>query len=269
MTAIEELREQFTEIKRLSYINAILGWDQETYMPPGSVEGRAKQNSLIEKLIHQRLTSDKTADLISKAKEQANLNLIENALIRESEREYLQATKLPEKLVMEISETGSKAVEAWKGARQKKKLKGSEFEPLLEKNIQLQIEKAEKLATYPDPYSTLIDLFEPGATYNWIADIFKKIKPKLSDFVKKLDLSQNKPSQDILRKKYDEKKQFDLSIEIVKKLNFDFNHGRQDLSTHPFTTSLSSIDTRITTRTSENFLNECIFGTIHETGHAL
>ena len=125
------------------------------------------------------------------------------------------------------------------------------------------------METYPDPYSTLIDLFEPGATFKWISDIFKKIKPKLSDFVKKLDLSQNKPNQDILRKKYDEKKQFDLSIELVKKLNFDFNFGRQDLSTHPFTTSLSSVDTRITTRTSENFLNECIFGTIHETGHAL
>ena len=109
MTAIEELREQFTEIKRLSYINSILGWDQETYMPPGSVEGRAKQNSLIEKLIHQRLTSDKTGGLINKAKEQENLDVIQKALIRESEREYLQATKLPEKLVMEISETGSKA----------------------------------------------------------------------------------------------------------------------------------------------------------------
>ena len=269
MTAIEDLRDHFTEIKRLSYINSLLGWDQETYMPSGSVEGRAKQNSLIEKLIHQRITSDKTGHLINKAKEQNNLDVIQKALIRQSEREYLQATKLPEKLVIEISETGSKAVEAWKGARQKKMLKGSEFEPLLEKNIQLQIEKAEKLETYPDPYSTLIDLFEPGATYKWISDIFKKIKPKLSDFVKKLDLSQDKPTQDILRKKYDEKKQFDLSIEIVKKLNFDFNHGRQDLSTHPFTTSLSSVDTRITTRTSENFLNECIFGTIHETGHAL
>ena len=75
MTAIEELRDYFTEIKRLSYINSILGWDQETYMPPGSVEGRAKQNSLVEKLIHQRLTSDKTGELIKKSKQQENLNL--------------------------------------------------------------------------------------------------------------------------------------------------------------------------------------------------
>ena len=52
-------------------------------------------------------------------------------------------------------------------------------------------------------------------------------------------------------------------------MNFDFNTGRQDKATHPFTTSLSSIDTRITTRIREDFLPDCLFSTIHECGHAL
>ena len=39
MTAIDDLRDYFTEIKRLSYINSLLGWDQETYMQRGSVSG--------------------------------------------------------------------------------------------------------------------------------------------------------------------------------------------------------------------------------------
>jgi len=269
MTAIDDLKEYFTEIKRLSYVGSLLGWDQETYMPRGSVSGRAKQLSLVQKLIHQRLTSLEVGKLIQKAKKINNLNDIEAAMIRESEREYLHATKLPERLVIDITETGSQAVEAWRKAREEKKFKGSDFEPLLEKNVALQIEQAERLETHPDLYSTLIDLYEPGATYNWIANIFNKIKPKLVDFVKKLDSSSNKPKQDILRKKYNEDDQFKLSVEMIKKLNFDLNHGRQDRSTHPFTSSLSSVDTRITTRTTENFLNECIFGTIHECGHAL
>jgi len=193
MTAINDLKEYFTEIKRLSYINSLLGWDQETYMPSGSVSGRAKQLSLVQKLIHQRLTSPMVSKLIQKAKKINNLNDMESAMIRESEREHLLATKLPEKLVMNITETGSRAVEAWKKAREQKKLKGSTFEPLLEKNVALQIEKAEKLGTHPDLYSTLIDLFEPGATYDWIANIFNKIKPKLVAFVKKLDSSSSKP----------------------------------------------------------------------------
>ncbi|GAH87167.1 unnamed protein product, partial [marine sediment metagenome] len=84
-----------------------------------------------------------------------------------------------------------------------------------------------------------------------------------------MDNSSDKPDQSILKKYYDPEKQWQMSIEIIKKLNFDFNIGRQDKSTHPFTASLSSIDTRITTRIWENFLPACIFGTIHECGHAL
>ena len=53
MSAIKELREYFVEIKRLSYISALLGWDQEVNMPRGSVLGRSKQLSLMEKIIHK------------------------------------------------------------------------------------------------------------------------------------------------------------------------------------------------------------------------
>jgi Zn-dependent M32 family carboxypeptidase len=48
MTAINDLKEYFIEIKRLNYINSLLSWDQQTYMPSGSVSGRAKQLSLTE-----------------------------------------------------------------------------------------------------------------------------------------------------------------------------------------------------------------------------
>lgn len=267
MNAIEELRDYFTEIKRLSYIGSLLGWDQEVNMPRGSVLGRSKQLALIETLIHKRLTSDKARDLIKNAEIISNLNDLESAMIRESKREYELATKLPEKLVVEMSETGSKGVEAWRDAREKSDF--SLFQPLLEKHVELQIERAERLGTHPDLYSTLIDLYEPGATYDWIANIFNKIKPKLVNIIKKLNSSSDKPDQSILRKRYDPDKQFELSVEMLKKLNFDLQFGRQDRSTHPFTSSLSSMDTRITTRTKEDFLNECIFGTIHECGHAL
>jgi carboxypeptidase Taq len=42
-----------------------------------------------------------------------------------------------------------------------------------------------------------------------------------------------------------------------------------DTVAHPFATSFSVNDVRITTRVYEDFLNPCLFGTLHETGHAL
>ena len=268
MNAIEELKDIFTEIMRLSYIQSVLSWDREVNMRNYiSLEGRSKQLSLIEKLIHKRVTSEKVGKLIKEAEKLSNLNEIESAMLREITREYNLETKLPEKLVMEIVETRTLAAKAWQEARSKSDF--SLFQKMLKKTFELHKEKAIKLGTHPNIYSTLIDLYEPGATYDWITNIFNPIKPKLIEFVKKLDTSSSKPDDSILRKNYDPNKQFELSVEIIKKLNFDLGYGRQDRSTHPFTTSLAPMDIRITTRTKEDYLSECIFGSIHESGHAL
>ncbi|MFW9822529.1 MAG: hypothetical protein ACFFE4_06325, partial [Candidatus Thorarchaeota archaeon] len=263
---MNELKEHFVEIMRLSYISALLNWDQEVNMMNyKSVEGRSKQVSLIRKLIHQRITSEKVGELIKKA-EKLTLDEIEIAMLREIKREYDLETKLPEKLVTEIAETSILASKDWRDARAKSDF--SIFENILEKTVELQREKAERLATFPDLYSTLIDLYEPGATYGWIADIFNPIRPKLIDFVKRLNNSSDKPDGSIFKKHYDEDKQFELSRKVIEKLHFDFGYGRQDKVTHPFTTSLAALDVRITTRTTEPF-PDCITSTIHEYGHAI
>ncbi|MFX1557644.1 MAG: carboxypeptidase M32 [Promethearchaeota archaeon] len=268
MNAIKELKEYFTEITRLSYISRLLEWDQEVNMRKYTdVTGRAYQRQLISTLIHRRITSEKIGKLIAEAEKQKDLTLIDKALIREARREYERNTKLPEELVAEISKTASEAGQVWQKAKDTNNFKL--FESLLKKTVDLQLRKAKYLDIGPDNYSSLIDEFEPGATKDWITKTFNRFRPTLIEIVKKLSNSSFKPDDSILKKKYNQDLQFKLSFEIIKKLNFDLNQGRQDLSTHPFTTTLSSMDTRITTRTKEDFLNECIFGTIHECGHAL
>jgi carboxypeptidase Taq len=267
MNAIKELWEHFNEIMQLSYIRSVLAWDQQVNMPKGSVKGRADQMALMQNLIHSRVKSDKTGKLIKNAEKLDSLNETDLALIREAKREYEQATKIPDKLVTEIAKTSSLGHIEWEKARAKSDF--SIFKPYLEKIIKLRIEFAEKLDTGPTLYSTLLDLFEPGSTYDWTLKIFNEMKPKLVKIVEKLISASDRPNKSILKKNYDPEKQWQLSLDIIKKLNFDFNTGRQDKATHPFTASLSSIDTRITTRIRENFLPDCLFSTIHECGHAL
>ena len=158
---MKELRVIFEEILRLHYIQAALAWDQEVNMQNyKSLEGRSKQVSLMEKLIHRRLTSEKVGKLINKAQKLTDLNEIESSMLREITREYNLATKLPEELVTEIAETSILAAKDWREARAKKDF--SIFEKMLLKSVDLQKEKARRLATHPDMYSTLIDLYEPA-----------------------------------------------------------------------------------------------------------
>ena len=58
-------------------------------------------------------------------------------------------------------------------------------------------------------------------------------------------------------------------MQLLKQMGFDFESGRQDISEHPFTTSFSPQDVRITTRIDEADFNNMTWSTIHELGHAL
>ncbi len=65
---IQQLRGLLQEISDLHYISALLGWDQQTYMPPGGAEARGNQLALIERLAHERGTSPELGKLLEELK---------------------------------------------------------------------------------------------------------------------------------------------------------------------------------------------------------
>jgi len=71
-----------------------------------------------------------------------------------------------------------------------------------------------------------------------------------------------------LHLKFSEAKQRAFGEKVITAFGFDWNKNRQDKAPHPFCTSFSINDVRITTRFNEKFLNPALFGTMHETGHA-
>ena len=51
---IRQLKTILAEISDLNYASALLGWDQQTYMPVGGAEARGYQAALLERLAHGR-----------------------------------------------------------------------------------------------------------------------------------------------------------------------------------------------------------------------
>ncbi len=72
-----------------------------------------------------------------------------------------------------------------------------------------------------------------------------------------------------LHQHFPEQQQWALGEEIIRRLGYDFERGRQDKTHHPFMTKFSLGDVRITTRFKEDDLTEGLFSTIHEAGHAM
>lgn len=51
---------------------------------------------------------------------------------------------------------------------------------------------------------------------------------------------------------------------VIEDFGYDFDRGRQDVSAHPFTTSFSPNDVRVTTRYDEENVTSALSSTIHE-----
>ncbi len=236
-------------------------------MPEGSAAARASQIETLERLSHEMFTGPECADLIHDLTENLDdLSPDDQALVRINRRDLERNSKLPSSHVAEFSRACSLGLNAWRKAREASDFKL--FENELKTVVNFNKEKAELIGYDEHPYDALLDEFEPGAKTSDVARTFAELKEKLVPLVK-IILDQDAPDDSFLHAHYGEKKQWDFGLSVIKDFGFDMNRGRQDLSAHPFTTSFSVDDVRLTTRVDEKFFPSAFFGTVHECGHGL
>ncbi|MCH7480681.1 MAG: carboxypeptidase M32, partial [Chloroflexi bacterium] len=68
---------------------------------------------------------------------------------------------------------------------------------------------------------------------------------------------------------FDESKQMAFGESVFTQFGYDLDRGRQDKSTHPFSTTFGYGDHRITVRVDEQYFNTYLFAALHEAGHAM
>jgi carboxypeptidase Taq len=269
-TKIEELKKYLGEFADLSHAAAILSWDQQTYMPPGAAEARAAQLTTLRKLAHERLVSDEVGRLLEElAAETADLDpdSYEASLVRVTRRKRDREVKLPTDLVARLSRARALGHHAWEQARA-----ASDFYlflPHLEELIGLAQETAEALGYEERPYDALLDRFEPELKTSQVEALFAELKAGLVPLVRAIAERQDSIDDSFLCGEFDVDRQWAFGLEVVKRMGYDLKHGRQDRAAHPFTTSFTPADVRITTRVYPDQLKPALFATIHEAGHAL
>lgn len=264
------LRDRLAQVENLHYASALLGWDQQTYMPPRGAERRAEQLATLDRMAHELFTADEIGnllqDLVAEAG-QRDYASDEASLVRVTRRDYDKACRIPPELVEKISRTSALGIEAWTRAREHSDF--SEFRPLLEEIVELEIELADHLGYSNRIYDALLDQYEPGMKTADVQAMFEQVKEQLIALVRAIEPRADRVNNDCLCREYDEHKQWDFGVDVIKAYGFDFAAGRQDKSVHPFTTGFGLGDTRITTRVDRHYLPAALFGTLHETGHAL
>lgn len=255
-------------IKDIQNSASLLGWDQETYMPIGSVNTRASQLVTLETIAHRLLTSKKARILVEKIEQyNGSSSSFEKGIYQTFLKEHSLAVKLPQKFVQKYTEARTYATESWKKARQENNYKI--FEKDFDNLTKLKIEQANYYGFSENPYDALIDLYEPGMTYSFLLPYLEEIKEETKNILDDALSVSSLINDNFLYDYYNNDIQFTVARQICEKMGFDFYYGRMDKSIHPFTTSFSRKDVRLTVRVIENDLRSSIFSAIHEAGHGL
>lgn len=270
MEKLDELKALVAEVDDLSKAEAVLSWDQQAYMPSGGARARAKQMSTLSRLAHERFTAERVGYLLDDLT-QATRGLAYDddtvSLLRVLRREYVKAVRLPSAFVAELSEASGIATTEWAQARASNDWHA--FEPHLARMLELKQREAEYIGYSDRMYDALLDTYEPDMKTAQVAKIFDAVRRELVPLVQAINAHADRVEDSLVHREYDSDRQWALALDALRAVGYNFERGRMDHVPHPFCTTFSNHDVRVTNRVLPDFFNSCFFGALHEGGHAL
>jgi carboxypeptidase Taq len=262
----QALEQRYRELGHLGHAQAMLGWDEAVMMPVGGGEPRADAMATLAAMMHREVTSSQTGAWLAAAQQEQNLDVWQRANLREIVRDRRRATALPETLVRQRTRAATLCEQSWRRARGSNDWAG--IKPALGELLNLTREVAARLgeANGLAPYDALIDQYQPGIGQAQIDPIFAELRDLLPPFIERVLAQRPRPLP--LPGPFPQAGQEALARALMTRVGFDFEHGRLDVSHHPFCGG-DPDDTRITTRYDEADFLPAMLAVLHETGHAM
>ncbi len=261
-----EFSRRSAELNDLLCILNVLTWDARTQMPSGGSEARAQQLATLSALARERLLDPAfgvAADEVIGNGEASEYGV-------RAARQALEAIdamrRVPATLTRELALLRSEAQDAWAVAKAGNDF--ASFAPSLERMVALTRQLADALGYEGHPYDALLGTYEPGLTVATLLPLFARLREHHLPLLRAIQ-AQPEPRSDFLTRHYPAHEQKAFSLAAARRFGYDLERGRLDQSAHPFEISFTRQDVRITTRFQEDFLPGALFGTLHETGHAL
>jgi len=269
----DKLINQAKKMQLLASVEALLSWDQETYMPKEAIVLRTDQLSLIASLVHKMQTCKDWSDSLSQfinldtgEFKTSNLSNEEKVCLKEWLKDYQKTIKLPSSFVEAMAKATSETTHVWIQARKENDF--NKFAPYLENVINLTKEKANFLGYENHPYDALLDHYEPKMTTKKLDKIFASLKKDLVDLLSKIQKSPQIDNKFLITE-YDHAEQIKFGHMILEFMTFKPTSSRLDESVHPFTMGLHPDDVRLTTRVVPTLIMSNISSVLHEGGHGL
>jgi carboxypeptidase Taq len=265
-----ELRERLVEVHNLDRAAAVLTWDERTMMPPGGAAARADQVATLVRVKHYRLAADEVGRLLSELstyEESLPHDSTEASLIRVARRDHEKARRVPPDLEADLARAAATGEHAWREAS-----KHDDYGlllPHLRRNVELRQRYVDCFPDVDDPYDVLLDDFEPGMKTADMERLLAELKDALLPLTAAVLERSRTVDDSFLNNNFDVAGQRQVVLAIMQRMPIPPGTWRLDDTAHPFATSFSPTDVRITTRYSEENLSTAVFSALHEMGHGL
>lgn len=266
-----KLDAHLKKLEALSHAQSMLGVDEAVMMPQGGGDKRAEAMAGLAGMYHEMATSPQVGDWLAEA-ETEDLQPEQRVALHEQKRSYLNLTCLSSAFVEKQVAARMRSEQLWRALRPSGDW--ASFLPALENVINLAREEAAMRADVLKlaPYDALIEQFDPGSRSDQITPVFAELKAFLKVFIPQaLEAQQRRHAKHppkSFASTFSIPRQKALGEEMMKAVGFDFNHGRLDVSHHPFCGGVPT-DVRMTTRYDESDFLSALMGVLHETGHGL
>lgn len=269
-TTFDRLCHFVRQTALLESVEALVGWDERTYMPEEAGPYRAEQITFLAGEIHRRKTDPQLGqwlDELSASLSTLDPHSDQATTIRQLKRNYDKQTKLPQRLVEELARASILGQQAWVAARAKNDF--ASFAPHVQTLFALKKEQAQAIGYKAHPYDALLDDFEPEAKTAEVTQVLANLRSELVPLVQQIQASSRKAPTEILSRNYPKDVQAAFGTAAAKAIGFNFARGRLDVTHHPFCSGMGPNDCRITTRYDEKFFPSAFFGILHEAGHGI
>jgi carboxypeptidase Taq len=261
MPALDSLRDRIAELADLHALARLAAWDQRAMMPPRGAPARGRVLATLERLVHDRSTADEIGAWLDELDaSDGALGDLDRDIVRVARRDWDRARRVPKELAGEIALAAADGQAAWQTARAASDF--AAFTPALRRNVELAREYAACFDDAARPYDALLADYDYGLTYDRITEVFSELTRELPPLVEELAARPRPRALDVPVAVQEQ-----TVTAVLRRFGVTEESWRVDVSSHPFSTNIGLLDSRITTRYSDGGL-ESLLAVMHEFGHA-
>ena len=261
---VENYRAYLKKLRAYGHAMGLMSYDMNTVMPKGAGPVVGSTFGVLSEVLYDMVTAQKTVAMQQEIL--AHRDEVDPAIVRTAElamEEHARVACIPKEEYVQYTIDQTTADQVWHEAKLKSDF--LMFLPHLEKLIAAQ----KRFAKYYKPdapvYDTMLDSYEKGLNTATLDRFFATVRERLVPVIAKI---KEQPNVDFLHTHYPVAEQRIFSDYLMDVLGLDRNFCVIGETEHPFTTSFTKYDVRITTHYHEDAVEASMYSVIHEGGHA-